>query len=230
MLVSRDELLAGLEEKAAKIEEHLRQTLLSERPTDLIPLLTLLYFHEMRQDPTQPQALGRDRLVMASADPLPQALPVLAQAGYFPWEKIKVVEQRILERHGPRFALLQVPGVEMVCASSVVATTLAAGLAITGQTARLDYQVFLLLDAELTEPLKEALLSISVHCLDNITAVVYGPAQATRDSLMHEWFRLGWQPESIEISSMPSLMEGFAHISRIREKPGVMIGTTMVGA
>ena len=38
---------------------------------DIADLLAVLYFHEMRQDPTRPQALGRDRLVMASADPLP---------------------------------------------------------------------------------------------------------------------------------------------------------------
>lgn len=228
MLVSRDELLVGLEEKVAAIGERLGQSGLAEHSRDLIGLFALLYFHEMRHDASKPQSLGRDRLVMAEGVSLPQVLPVLAQAGYFPWEKITVVKQRLLEHYGPRFALLQVPGVEMVCASSMAAATFAAGLALTGKTARLDFQVYLLMDAELTPSLKEALLAVSTHCLDNITAVVHGPAQESREALMHEWFRLGWQPEAVEMSSISSLMDGFAHVSRIREKPGVLIGTTTV--
>ncbi len=59
----------------------------------IVELLTYLYYHEMRVDPSNPKKEDRDRFVCSKGHAGPAVYATLASKGYFPLEELKTLNQ-----------------------------------------------------------------------------------------------------------------------------------------
>jgi len=59
----------------------------------IVELLTYLYYHEMRIDPSDPKKDDRDRFVCSKGHAGPAVYATLARKGYFPLEELKTLNQ-----------------------------------------------------------------------------------------------------------------------------------------
>lgn len=59
----------------------------------IVEMLTYLYYHEMRIDPSNPKKEDRDRFVCSKGHAGPAVYATLAKKGYFPLEELKTLNQ-----------------------------------------------------------------------------------------------------------------------------------------
>jgi transketolase len=59
----------------------------------IVEMLTYLYYHEMRVDPSDPKKEDRDRFVCSKGHAGPAVYATLATKGYFPLEELKTLNQ-----------------------------------------------------------------------------------------------------------------------------------------
>ncbi len=59
----------------------------------IVEMLTYLYYHEMRVDPSNPKKEDRDRFVCSKGHAGPAVYATLATKGYFPLEELKTLNQ-----------------------------------------------------------------------------------------------------------------------------------------
>ena len=98
-----NELVTHLEEKARQLRVAIVKTLHASQSghtggsLSAIDMVTALYFHKMRHNPTDPAWEGRDRFVLCKGHAAPAQYVALAEAGYFPPEDLMTL--RRLESH-----------------------------------------------------------------------------------------------------------------------------------
>jgi len=134
-------------------------------------ILTILYFHEMRVDPENPNWPDRDRFVLSKGHCAPALYATLAERGFSPVEeliKFRSIES-YLQGHP---SMKDVPGVDMSTGSLGQGISASVGMALAGKLDNKDYRVYALLgDGELQEgQVWEALMSAAHYKLDNLTA------------------------------------------------------------
>lgn len=136
-------------------------------------LFTYLYFSEMRVDPRDPQAPGRDRFVLSKGHTAPGLYSVLALRGFFPYEDLTTLRHvgSYLQGH-PN--MNSVPGVDMSTGSLGQGVSTAAGMAKGAQVLGSDVRVYALLgDGEMAEgQVWEAALFAAHYRLDNLCLIV----------------------------------------------------------
>lgn len=106
-----------LEQKANEIRQSIIEMLAAAGsghtagPLGMADVMTLLYFHVMKHDPTRPDWEERDRLILSNGHICPGLYATLAHAGYFPVEELLTLRQfgSRLQGHPHRTSL---PGIE----------------------------------------------------------------------------------------------------------------------
>jgi len=219
MLLSRKYLVEELTNKVIEMEK--RGKKINRR---MLNILTALFFHEMRHESTDPEWLGRDRLLISGAEWIEPLFLILSEAGYIPWGKYDSILSQKKSLLKPDVLLYGIPGVEAIAHSPDFIFTLANGLALNGKTARLDYRVYFI-----TEAIIDCLIQELAHCssffkMDNLTAIGWGLQENKRVDTIHQWFSLGWHIEEVDFDDLDSILQGFSSISRIRGKPSVALG------
>ena len=114
-------------------------------------ILTLLFFHEMNVDPTNPHKADRDRLVLSKGHGAPALYAVLAEKGYFPKEELSHLRQvgHMLQGHPD---MKHTPGVDMTTGSLGQGISAACGMALASKMDHADWRVYTILgDGELEE-------------------------------------------------------------------------------
>jgi transketolase len=144
----------------------------------VIDLLTTLYFHRMRYDPTRPAWEDRDRFILSKGHCVPAQYFCMAKAGFFPMERVITLRKlgSPLQGHPDRMML---PGIEAATGSLgqglSVAMGMALGLKLAGKTARVYCVVG---DGEIQEgQVWESLMSgpklgAPDHHLDNLCVIL----------------------------------------------------------
>ena len=135
--------------------------------------LTYLYFKEMKVDPADPKAEGRDRFVLSKGHAAPGLYSVLALRGYFPVEDLPTLRHTdsYLQGH-PN--MNTVPGVDMSTGSLGQGVSAACGMALAARLQGAGVNVYTLLgDGELNEgECWEAFMLASHYKLDNLCIMV----------------------------------------------------------
>ena len=136
--------------------------------------LTYLYFKEMKVDPADPKAEGRDRFVLSKGHAAPGLYSVLALRGYFPVEDLPTLRHTdsYLQGH-PN--MNTVPGVDMSTGSLGQGVSAAAGMAKAAKYLHKDdVRVYTLLgDGEIEEgEVWEAFLFAAKYKLDNFCVII----------------------------------------------------------
>jgi transketolase len=138
-----------------------------------IDVLTVLYFHKMRHDPSNPRWEDRDRFVLSKGHAAPALYACLAKAGYFSPDDLKGLRRlgSHLQGHPD---MNKTPGVEVCTGSLGQGISQAVGLALAARLEKRSSRIFTLLgDGELQEgQVWEATMAAAHYGLDNLCAIV----------------------------------------------------------
>lgn len=138
-----------------------------------IDVLTVLYFHQMRHDPGNPQWPDRDRFVLSKGHAAPALYACLARAGYFPLEDLKT-----LRRFGSHLQghpdMNKTPWVEVCTGSLGQGFSQAVGLALAARVSGRANRIYSLLgDGEVQEgQIWEAAMAAAHYRLDNLSVIL----------------------------------------------------------
>lgn len=201
--------------------------------------LTYLYFKEMRVDPADPKAEGRDRFVLSKGHAAPGLYSVLAQRGFFPVEDLPTLRHidSYLQGH-PN--MNTVPGVDMSTGSLGQGVSAACGMALGAKYKKQDVRVYTLLgDGELQEgEVWEAAMFAAHYKLDNLCLLadlnglqIDGPvAEVMSPAPVDEKFRaFGFFVQVIDGHSFEALEAAFAAAKAEKGRPSAILLKTTKG-
>jgi transketolase len=177
--MSADLLISELEKTSCRLRVEILKMLNTAKSghtggsLSAIDILTVLYFRQMRHDPSNPLWGGRDRFVLSKGHAAPALYACLAEAGYFPREDLKNLRRlgSHLQGHPD---MNKTPGVEVCTGSLGQGLSQAVGLALAARLQKSASRVFCLLgDGELQEgQVWEAAMAAAHYRLDNLVAII----------------------------------------------------------
>jgi len=204
-------------------------------------ILTALYFHQARLDPSRPDWEERDRIFVSKGHCAPIYYAALARAGFFPEQELDGFRQlgSRLQGHPDRNKL---PGVEMSSGPLGLGASVAVGCALGLRQRKLPSRVFCLLgDGELQEGIVwEAALCAAKYGLDNLTFLVDSNGFQLSGSvsqimplepLADKWRSFGWQTLAVDGHSLPELLRALDETKPEKRagKPAVILAQTVKG-
>jgi transketolase len=203
-------------------------------------VVTALYFHKMRHDPSNPSWPDRDRFLLSKGHAALVQYAALAECGYFPKEELKTVKRcgSILQGHPD---LKSTPGIEANTGSLgqglSIACGMAAGLRIDGRSSRIYCVVG---DGELAEgQIWEAAMAASAFKLENLVAILdRNGLQAmgvvaqrfNTNPLVEKWQAFGWHVLEIDGHDMNAIVHALDEVDQIKGRPKMIIARTIKGA
>lgn len=139
----------------------------------VMDILTVLYFDEMRVDPSDPKDPDRDRCVLSKGHCTPAMYSILARKGFFP-EADLVTFRRIDSNLSGHVEMTKIPGVDMSAGSLGQGLSAALGMALAARIDGRDYRVYCLCgDGEIQEgQIWEAAQMASHYAVSNLTVFV----------------------------------------------------------
>lgn len=138
----------------------------------MVEVLTALYFDEMHYDPENPYLKDRDRFVLSKGHTAPALYATLANARYFPKEKLMTSFRRIDSMMQGHPDMKKTPGVEMTSGSLGIGLSAANGMVLGNRYQGIDARVYCMIgDGEINEgQIWEAAATASHYHLDNLVA------------------------------------------------------------
>jgi transketolase len=201
-------------------------------------LITALFFAALRHKPEKPDWPDRDRFHLSKGHCCPLWYAELAEAGYFPKEKLSTLRQlgSILQGHPDR----RTPGVEVASGSLGQGLSVALGMSLAAKIDKKDYRVYVLLgDGEIQEGnVWEAAMAAAHYKCDNICAILdYNGFQIdgrvsdimNLEPLVAKWQAFGWEVLEIDGHNMREILEAYAKARAIKGKPTIIIAHTIKG-
>lgn len=201
-------------------------------------LVTALYFSVMRIKPLEPHWPDRDRFHMSKGHCCPLWYAVLAQAGYFPQEKLWTLRQlgSLLQGHPDR----RTPGIEAASGSLGQGLSISVGMSLAAKIDQKDYRVYCLMgDGEIQEGnIWEAAMAASHYKRDNLCAILdYNGFQIdgkvkdimNLEPLVDKWRAFGWHTIEIDGHDMKQILEAYDQAKTIKGKPSIIIAHTIKG-
>jgi transketolase len=216
-----------------------------------IDILTVLYFHVLRIDPTNPRWKERDRFVLCKGHANCAYSPTLAKRGFFSAELLNTYGQ--LDSHfGMHPDMNKIPGCDMSTGSIGHGTPAGVGMALAARTLKKDYRVYVLLgDGSLMEGSTwEAALIAAQYRLDNLCVIVDrnrftcdGPTDGAGDTqdcygirgtlslepLEDKWRAFGWNALRCDGHKVDQLAQAFQQAAQMKGKPTAIIADTVKG-
>lgn len=217
-----------------------------------VEILSALYFHVLRHNPSDPLWPDRDRFILSKGHAAPVLYTVLALCGYFPEEELITLRRLGSRLQGHTFiyfppetkglptSVQSPPGIEMSAGSLGQGLSFAIGQALAARVDGRDYRVYCLLgDGELDEgQVWEAAMAAAHHRLDNLVAIVdrnriqndgFVADIMGTDPLPEKWASFGWHPIEVDGHSIPQLIDAFDTAKTVKGKPAVLIAHTVKG-
>jgi transketolase len=136
-------------------------------------IMTVLYWHEMKIDPSRPDWPERDRFVLSKGHAAPILYACLAEKGFFPVDELMTLRKLGSHLQGHPDST-KTPGVEVPTGSLGQGLSMANGMALAAKMDGRDYRVYCLLgDGEVEEGMVwEAVMTSAHYKLDNLVAIV----------------------------------------------------------
>jgi len=202
-------------------------------------ILAVLYFHELRIDPKNPEWEDRDRFVLSKGHACPALYATFAEVGYIPKDVLPTLHQidSILQMHPERGVC---PGIEMSTGALGQGLSAAIGMALGAKIKGKDFRVYALVgDGECNEgQIWEAAMSASKYKLDNLTAIIdynkLALSGRTQDvmplePLYDKWVAFGWHVIEVNGHSVTQLINALNEAKQIKGKPTFIIAHTVKG-
>jgi transketolase len=236
--------LEQLREKARLLRIHsLRSTTAagSGHPTSCLSAAELVagvFFHAMKFDRGNPNALESDRFVLSKGHAAPVLYAALAEAGVFPVSRLMTLRQLGSELEGHPTPLI--PGVDAATGSLGQGLSVGAGLAQGARAQNSAARAYVLLgDGEMAEgQVWEAAAYAAHEKLDNLTAIgdinALGQSQRTMYEHGMEIYKAkfeaqGWQVEIIDGHDMAAVVGALDRAKSTKGKPQAILARTLKG-
>ena len=204
-----------------------------------VEIVTALYEHGLRIDPTNPHAAGRDRFLLSAGHKALVQYAALALAGFFP--------HGVLDTYGsfgspvpghPDMAKL--PGVEANTGALGHGLAIACGMALGARLHRSTSRVFVVMgDGELPEGSNwEGAAIAAHHGLDAVTVVVdanglqiSGSTQdvMSMESITGKFAAFGWATAEVDGHDLAALVTAIDSLPLIPGRPSVIVARTVKG-
>lgn len=202
-------------------------------------ILAVLYFKEMRIDPSNPTWDQRDRLVLSKGHCSPALYSALAIRGYFKEEELLAFRHldSKLQGHPDKN---KVPGVDMTTGSLGQGLSAGNGMAIAAKLDNKKYRTYVIVgDGEIEEgQIWEAAMSSSQYKLDNLCVIVDNnnlQIDGTIDKVMNpypiedKWKSFGFEVLVIEGHDIEQIEKALQQAKMIKNKPTAIIARTVKG-
>lgn len=202
-------------------------------------LMTALYFSEMKVDPADPKAEGRDKFVLSKGHAAPALYACLAERGFFPKKDLVTLRKMGSKLQGHP-SMKMVPGVEMSTGSLGQGISAAVGMALAGKADRSKGRIYTLLgDGELQEGIVwEAAMAAAHYKLDNLCAIVdHNGLQidGRNEDVMNvmpiaEKFAVfSWNVLEIDGHDFDQILDAFEMARQCKGMPTVIVAETVKG-
>lgn len=202
-------------------------------------ILVSLYFSVMNHDPKNPSWEERDRFILSNGHTCPALYAVLAEAGYFPKEKLVTYAKlgSPLQGHPERTKL---PGIETTSGSLGMGLGQASGYALAAKMDDRRFRIYCLVsDAEHDEGSHwEVVLVAAKYKLSNLTLFVDqnkiqidGKTEEVLPlkSLLEKYRAFGWNALEIDGHNFSEIIGAVEKARSYYEGPSVIIAQTIAG-
>jgi transketolase len=202
-------------------------------------ILAALYFGILKVDPQDPCAPQRDRLILSKGHSAGALYVTLAEAGFFPREKLDTFIQPLsrLNGHPNR---TKVPGVETNTGPLGHGLPVAVGAALAARMDGADWRTFVITgDGELQEGSNwEAIMAAAHYQLDNLTLIIdrNGLQQGDRtentirlDSLPAKLRAFGWSVCEVDGHDIAQLLSTLQRLPFTAGQPSCIVAHTHKG-
>ena len=208
----------------------------------LVELLAVLYYEEMRVDPSDPKMPGRDRLICSKGHAGPAVYATLANKGYFDKAELLTLNQG--GTHLPSHCDMHLTtGIDMTTGSLGQGFSCAVGVALGSKLEGDGATIYAIVgDGESQEgQIWEAAMFAAAKKLDNLIAFtdynklqIDGPVSEVNDiaPLAEKWSAFGWNVIDVEDGNDVDLVLAaveHAKLGRGSEKPTMVILNTRKG-
>ncbi len=204
-----------------------------------IDVLTVLYFHKMRHDPSNPSWEDRDRFVLSKGHAAPALYASLARAGYFSADDLKSLRRlgSHLQGHPD---MNKTPGVEVCTGSLGQGLSQAVGLALAGRLKGKSSRIYALLgDGEVQEgQIWEAAMAAAHYRLDNLCVIldqnglqIDGEVAKVMNvgPLGPKFLAFNWHVLEVDGHDIQAICRALDDAEQTRETPTMVIARTVKG-
>lgn len=204
-----------------------------------IDALTVLYFHTMRHDPSNPAWEDRDKFVLSKGHAAPALYACLAQAGYFP-----IADLKNLRRLGSHLQghpdMNKTPGVDVCTGSLGQGLSQAVGLALAARLAGRSSRTYCLLgDGEVQEgQIWEAAMAAPHYQLDNLCVIIDqnglqidGEVAKVMNvgPLGPKFLAFNWHVLEVDGHDVEAIAQALANAEETKGRPTAIIARTVKG-
>ena len=204
-----------------------------------VEVMTTLYFHEMKVDPTNPRMVDRDRFVLSKGHAAPVLYSTLARKGFFDPKELMTLRKfgSMLQGH-PN--MNDVPGVDMSTGSLGQGVSTAFGMALGAKLSNESYRVYSLLgDGELQEgQVWEAAMSAAHYKLDNLTIFIdHNGLQIdgkitdvmSPEPISNKFRAFGWNVIDVDGHDFEALINAIETAKQTKDMPTAIVCATIKG-
>ncbi len=236
--------IAELQKKAVDIRKDILKMLMmagsghTGGSLSAVEILVALYYHKLKNDPSNPKWKERDRFLLSKGHACPALYAVLADRGYFPKDLLWTLRKlgSPLQGH-PQMGLA---GIEISSGSLGQGLSIADGIALALRMDGISSRVYCLMgDGETNEgQIWEAAMTASHYKLDNVCGIIDcnklqidGFCCEVKDpgTYKHKWQDFGWNAVEVNGHDIKDLIEAFDRAERVKDKPTVIIAHTVKG-
>ena len=208
-------------------------------PLGLADIFSILFFHEMKYNPSEPGWEGRDRFVLSNGHCCAVLYAAMARAGYFPIE-----ETLNFRKFGSRFqghpSRHWLPAVENSSGPLGEGLAIACGMALAGKLDKKGYRVYCVTsDGEHQEGSTwEAVMLANKYKLDNLVAICdrnYIQIDGNTEEIMPlgdmaaKYRAFGWHAVTVNGHDYAALLRALEDARRVKGKPTMIIAETTPG-
>lgn len=204
-----------------------------------LDVMTVLFFHQMRHDPSNPRWAERDRFVLAKGHAAPALYACLAESGYFPREDLKTLRRlgSHLQGHPD---MNKTPGVEVCTGSLGQGLSQAIGLALAARLQQASSRVYALLgDGEVQEgQVWEAAMAAAHYGLGNLCAILDANALQIDGEVAEvmnvaplgpKFLAFNWHVLEVDGHDIDAIARALADAETVTDKPTMIIARTVKG-
>jgi len=204
-----------------------------------IEILVTLYFAELRLDPADPRAPGRDRFILSKGHGALGLYCVLAQRGLIAADELATFEALGSRLQG-HVDSIHLPWIELTTGSLGQGLSVALGMAIGARRLGRDIRAYCVLgDGETQEGnVWEAAMAAAKFKADNLVAIVDwnglqgGVTLEVMPSLepfAAKWQAFGWHVIEVPGHDVAALLGAYHQARSVRGKPSVIVARTVKG-
>ena len=202
-------------------------------------ILAVLYFNQMNIDEENPNAKGRDRLVLSKGHTSPALYSALAQRGFLEYEELKTF-RKLNSRLQGHPDMKKTPGVDYTTGSLGQGLSIANGMAMASKLDSEGVRVYCICgDGEIQEgQIWEAAMTSAHYKLDNLCVIIDNNNLQIDGAVTNvmsvypidEKFKsFGFEVINVDGHNIGELIKAFESAKKIKGKPTAIIANTIKG-